>query len=177
MSPRRIGRRLAADRTAAVTVEFALLFPVVAYLFVVAFELGLWHLREMTLRHATASVMREVRVNTGRPPDYEEMKAAICARSLFRGGCEESLRIEMRGLPLARWRDIADRAACVDRREPVEPLTTFRPGAGNELMVLRVCRLFEPIVPGGALGRRLAENTGGEYGVRVVTAFVAEPIS
>lgn len=169
--------RLRRQDSGAATIEFALLFPIVIYIFMLSFELGLWNIRDLMLRQAVNHVVRDVRLSTGDPPSYEEMKTAICARSLFESGCLGALRIEMRALPLDQWDDISEPTACVDREEKVDPLKHFKPGQQNELMIVRVCRLYDPLLPGAGLGRRLSENSEGEYGVRVVTGFVTEPLS
>lgn len=159
----------------SVTIEFALLVPVVLFLFFLAIETGLWSAREIMLRRATNVVVREVRLATASPPSYEEMKSRICERSFFKDGCLEGIRVEMRGMPISAWSNISDVAPCVDRQEDFDPANTFVPGQENNLMMVRVCRLYNPILPGTGLGRKLPENSAGEYGVRVTTAFVTEP--
>lgn len=159
----------------SVTIEFALLVPVVLYLFFFALETGLWSARDIMLRRATNLVVREVRLSTANPPSYEEMKERICERSFFKGGCMEGIRVEMQSRPISSWADISDVAPCVDREESYDPANSFTPGQQNNLMMVRVCRLFEPLLPGTGLGRELPENSAGEYGVRVTTAFVTEP--
>lgn len=158
-----------------VTIELALLVPIVLYLFFLALETGLWSARDIMLRRATNVVVREVRLSTANPPSYEAMKERICERSFFQKGCLEGIRVEMRSMPISSWADISGAAPCVDHEESFDPANSFMPGQENNLMMVRVCRLFEPLLPGTGLGRKLPENSAGEYGVRVVTAFVTEP--
>ena len=159
------------------TVEFVLLFPAALYILLLSCEVGLWNTRELMLRRATNLVIREVRLATDAPPSYEEMKQAICARSIFTSGCMENLRVEMRALPLGAWSDDAGPAQCIDHAEEVDPLDTFEPGQQNELMIVRVCRLFDPIMPGGGFANKVGETAENAYGVRVTSAFVTEPLS
>ncbi|MEX3315941.1 TadE/TadG family type IV pilus assembly protein [Sulfitobacter sp. PS-8MA] len=164
-----------ASESGAVTIEFAILLPVVLYLFFMAIESGLWSAREIMLRRATNMVARDVRLSVADPPDYNEMKSMICEKSFFNTGCMDSIRIQMQAMPISEWGKISDVAPCVDREEDFDPANTFMPGQQNELMMVRVCRLFNPILPGTGLGRKLPENSDGEYGVRITTAFVTEP--
>jgi hypothetical protein len=169
-------RHFKKNEDGVISVEFVLLFPVLMMIFFVAFEVGLWNMREVMLRRAVNIVVRDIRLNTAAPPTYDEMKTAICERTTFVEGCEAALRIEMQALPLDAWANIDDKASCVDRRDEVEPQQTFTPGGQNELMIVRVCRLFEPLFPGVGLGQRLAEDADGEYGLRVTAGFVTEPL-
>ena len=158
-----------------VTIEFVILLPLVFYFFFLALETGLWSAREIMLRRATNLAVRDVRLATGSVPGYDAMKALICERSVFDAGCIENIRIEMRAMPIADWADLNGAAPCVDRDEDFDPANGFLPGQQNNLMMMRVCRLFDPLLPGTGLGRKLPEGSDGTYGVRVTTAFVTEP--
>lgn len=167
--------RFRTSESGAVTIEFVILVPVVLYLFFMALETGLWSAREIMLRRATNIVAREVRLSSANPPSYDEMKSMICDKSFFSAGCLDSLRIQMQAMPVSQWGSISGVAPCVDREEVFDPANSFIPGQQNDLMLVRVCRLFDPLLPGTGLGRRLPENSDGEYGVRITTAFVTEP--
>lgn len=168
-------KRFRGSEEGSVTIEFVILVPLVLYFFFLALETGLWSAREIMLRRATNLAVRDVRLATGNTPSYEAMKALICERSVFTAGCLNGIRIEMRSMPLAQWADIEGPAPCVDRSEEFDPANGFMPGQQNNLMLMQVCRLFEPLLPGTGLGRRLPEGSAGEYGVRITTAFVTEP--
>jgi hypothetical protein len=170
----RLYRYIRAD-DGNVTVEFVLLFPALMYIFMIAFEVGLWNVREMMLRRATNVVVREVKLSTGSPPTYEELRKAICDGSLFTTDCETDIRIDMQAFTVDEWARAAAPPPCLNRAAPIEPVSGFTPGAPNMLMVMRVCRLFDPIFPGGSIGRAISENADAEYGVRVTAAFVSEP--
>lgn len=176
MRPTNFRRRFISGQEGGVTIEFVILAPLVLYFFFMAIEAGLWSAREITLRRATNLAVRDVRLATGDPPDYEEIKSLICERAFFKGGCLDSIRIDMRAMPVSEWANISGPAPCVDRSEEFDPTNSFLPGQQNNLMIMRVCRLFEPILPGTGLGRRLPEGSAGEYGVRINTAFVTEPL-
>ena len=168
-------RRFISAQDGGVTIEFVILAPLVLYFFFLALETGLWSAREIMLRRATNLAVRDVRLATGDPPSYEELKSLICERSFFKGGCLDSIRIDMRAMPVSEWANISGPAPCVDRSEDFDPTNSFLPGQQNNLMIMRVCRLFDPLLPGTGLGRQLPEGSAGEYGVRINTAFVTEP--
>lgn len=164
-----------ASEEGGVTIEFVLLVPLVLYFFFLALETGLWSTREIMLRRATNLAVRDVRLSTANPPGYEKMKSLICERSFFTAGCLEDIRIEMRALPVAEWDNVSGPALCVDRSEDYDPANNFTAGQQNNLMLMRVCRLFEPLLPGTGLGRELPAGSDGAYGVHITTAFVTEP--
>ncbi|MEP2987061.1 MAG: TadE/TadG family type IV pilus assembly protein [Sulfitobacter sp.] len=168
-------RRFGKSEDGAVTIEFVILMPVVLYLFFMALETGLWSAREIMLRRATNLVAREVRLSSANPPSYEDMKAMICEKSFFNAGCMQSIRIEMQAMPVSAWRNVSGSTPCIDREEDYDPANNFSLGRENDLMLVGVCRLFDPLLPGSGLGRKLPENSAGEYGVRITTAFVTEP--
>ncbi len=163
------------SESGSVTIEFVILVPLVLYLFFMALETGLWSTREIMLRRATNMVARDVRLSAANPPSYQEMKQMICDRSIFTAGCMDSIRIQMQAMPVSQWASLTGDVPCVDREEDFDPANTFVPGQENDLMLVGVCRLFEPLLPGTGLGRELPENSDGEYGVRITTAFVTEP--
>ena len=167
--------RFHRSEAGGVTIEFVILLPLAFYFFFLALETGLWSAREIMLRRATNLAVRDVRLATGSVPGYDAMKALICERSVFDAGCIENIRIEMRAMPIADWADLSGAAPCVDRDEDFDPANGFLPGQQNNLMMMRVCRLFDPLLPGTGLGRKLPEGSDGTYGVRVTTAFVTEP--
>ena len=168
-------RRFGKSEDGAVPIEFVILMPVVLYLFFMALETGLWSAREIMLRRATNLVAREVRLSSANPPSYEDMKAMICEKSFFNAGRMQSIRIEMQAMPVSAWRNVTGSTPCIDREEDYDPANNFSLGRDNDLMLVGVCRLFDPLLPGSGLGRKLPENSAGEYGVRITTAFVTEP--
>jgi Flp pilus assembly protein TadG len=171
-------RRFGQAQDGAVTVEFVILLPLLLYVFMMGFELGLLNVRHLFLHRATDLVARDIQISTKTPPTYDELKQQICDRALFQSDCIDSIRIEMRALPLADWADATRSAACVDREESdSEPTQNYQPGQQNDLMLIRVCRLFEPIFPGSGLGHRLDKNSDDEYGLIVFSGFVSEPVT
>ncbi len=48
---------------------------------------------------------------------------------------------------------------CINQAEEVQPVRTFTNGMENEMMLLRICAMFEPIFPLSGLGRDLKSNS------------------
>ena len=175
--PRHPTRRFLRDQRGSATVEIVILLPMLFSLFGMAFELGLLNVREMMLSRATDLTVREVRLGDGATPTFENFQHAICERAMIIPNCENAIRIEMRSLPPEDWADIAGDARCVNAEEAINPANEFVHGEENELMLIRVCALFDPIFPTSGLGFRLPKNSDGQYGLQVSSAFVNEPES
>lgn len=167
-------RQLRSGEDGNPTVEFALLFPGIIALFIMGFEIGLMTVRETMLNRATDLVVRDLRLSTGQAPDYAEIRRRICARSSIIPDCESRLRLELEARPLEQWTAGTTGVRCIDQDEPVDPATEYLPGQQNELMMIRVCSLFDPVMPTTGLGFRIKDDRG-LYAITAVAAFVNEP--
>lgn len=170
-APRRL---FGPDETGTATIEFVILFPVFLSLLLMAVELSIVTARATMLERGTDLVVRDIRLNTGNVPSYETIRDRICQRSLIIPNCAAQLRVEMQSLPANQWSAIDTRPRCINRAEPVDPNDGFRPGLENQLMILRVCALFDPVFPTSGLGYRI-QNPDGDYAIRSTSAFVNEP--
>jgi hypothetical protein len=63
----------------------------------------------------------------------------------------------------------------VDRATQIEPAVTFIPGGENELVLIRVCAVFDPIFPTTGLGLDLPLDPSGGYQLLAMSTFVNEP--
>ncbi|MFN3662739.1 TadE/TadG family type IV pilus assembly protein [Yoonia sp.] len=168
--------RFGQDQEGSSTIEFVILFPFFMLLSLMAFELGMLNLRTMMLERATDIVVRDLRLGTGAPPDHETIRGRICDASLIIPDCQNAIRLEVRSLPISQWSQITGPAACVNHDEEINPANEFVPGMQNELMLIRVCALYKPFFPTGALATALPPEADGRYGLRVSSAFVNEPV-
>ena len=66
-------------------------------------------------------------------------------------------------------------ADCVDRDDPAQPARGIATGDSNDLMLLRVCTLFDPWFPHMGLGKQIPHMNGGAYAHVSISAFVMEP--
>lgn len=168
-------RRLARDDRGAVTIEFVLWFPLFFGLVLTSVESGMLMLRYVMLERGLDVTVRELRVGNLVAPTHDQLKARICEESLIIPDCAESLTAELRPVSTTTWAMPTQRVACVDRSEEVQPLVEVTPGSANELMLIRVCAKFAPIIPTSTLGLALHKDNFGNYALVSTSAFVNEP--
>ncbi|RYG93166.1 pilus assembly protein [Loktanella sp. IMCC34160] len=166
--------RRGEDGTASV--EFVLVFPAFMILFVSAFELGLMMTRHAMLERALDMTIREIRLNTAVTPTHDQVKRMICNGAGIIPNCMESLKLEMIVLNPRDWADFNTRADCVDVDQPFAPVRSFSSGQQNQLMVLRACSLFSPIFPTTGIGYHIPRQSGDQYALVSLSAFVMEPL-
>lgn len=173
---RRPGRFLRREDGNA-TVEFAILFPLFVTLLVSSVEIGFITIRHTMLDRAVDLTVRDIRLGTGNAPQYSDIRDAICERAPVIPDCEDNVKIEMIRMDLRAWTPPPADYDCVNHAEQVQPVRTFTNGMENEMMLLRICAMFEPIFPLAGLGRDLKSNSPTGYTAMVTaTAFVQEPL-
>ncbi len=165
------------------SVEFVLVFLPFFILCVSGFELGLLMIRHVMLERGVDMAVREVRINTGAAIDETDFKRMVCNAAGIIPKCMTNLRIEMIAVDM-RVNDsvgpvnVPRIASCTDVNDPFMPASTFTNGAPNQLMVVRACGLFAPMLPETALGYFLSRIDDNDQYYRLVsaTAFVMEPV-
>lgn len=163
------------------TVEFAILFPAFMMVFLASFESGLLMTRQVMLDRGLDLSVRAVRLGTTTPGPVgvDELKTMICNGAGIIPDCLQNVKVEMRPLDpfagITNATSIPRQADCVDRDDPVIPERNFQNGTSNEMMILRVCALFDPFFPTATLGQRIATENGNAYALIATSAFVMEP--
>lgn len=166
------------------SIEFAIVLPLFLVLFLSTFELGLLMVRQVMLDRATDITVRTLRLGLWDIPEddvaaqyavHEEMKQFICDNAAILPDCDSNLLIELSPVSKATWEPLPSAATCVDKSQPVQPLTDFENGTDHELMMVRVCSLFEPVFPFHGLGMRLPMHDDKYSTLISVSAFVNEP--
>lgn len=176
-----IRRWIKGDDAGNVTIEFVLVFPVFMIIFLSAFEAGILMTRQVMLERAVDVTVRDLRLGILPTPGFSEeeahneLKDTICARSRIVPDCDNAILLEMRPVSKVTWEPLNNVATCVDRSEPIQPATTFRAGAENEMMIVRACAVFDPVFPSTGLGMRLPKDGNGDYALLATSAFVNEP--
>jgi hypothetical protein len=123
--------------------------------------------------------VRDLRLGIWTPVDPNnagnELRARICNNAGLIPNCTKALMVELRPISKATWQPLSSGPTCVDRTKPVNanPLPQF--GAGNEMMLIRICSKFDPIFPLTGAGFHLPKDGTGAYGLVSSTAFVNEP--
>lgn len=172
---KKIRHFLRDESGATMLVPFALWAPLFIGIIIAGMEMGALSVRHTQLERGLDSAVREVRLGTGENLDHDTLKAMICSSAPILSDCENMLRLEMIPLSLRDWSEPAVIADCVESSQPVRPLRQFTPGDPNELMLLRACYKYKPIVPTGALASALPKDAEGYTALVSFSAFVQEP--
>ena len=171
---RRLGRALGREEGNA-TIEFVILFPALITLFLMVVEAGLMMTRGVMLDRAVDLSVREIRLGTLNPMSAAGLKQAICNRAVIIPDCMNSVTVEMRPISKTTWGPLTGAATCVDRSQNVQPVLQFTPGIQNEMMLIRVCSIFDPLFPTSALAAQIQLDNSGAYALVAMSAFVNEP--
>lgn len=184
---RRFGRFLRAE-TGTATVEFALLFPPFFLIFASSIEAGLMMIRNVQLERGLDLAVREIRIGTPTPPDFNTFRQQICGVASLVPNCMEDLQVELQVVSSDTWQPLDNRPRCVDRNAATDPFNNpdYNVGRNNDFMLVRLCANVDPILPGFGLGAILdripSEGLPGDadfrpngYAIVAVSAFVNEP--
>jgi len=172
-------RKFKKDEDGNPTIEFIIFLPLFMFLFIVMFEAGYYMVRGIMLERGVDVAVREVRLSNGAVPDYPTLKKIICNQAGILPDCENSVQIQMEQVPIAPG-GIASfnaPARCVDVKssDDASTGTTYDTGAQNQLMVVRVCALMQPLFPTTGIGAGMGVDSEGNYAIVRTAAFVTEP--
>lgn len=156
------------------TVEFALYFTIFFLILAAGIEIAILNLRHSMLERGVDLATREIRLSTGHVPSYNEVKSMICAEAAM-GDCASNLRLEMRQVNPRSFNVMPHDADCQNAEETPRPVRKFEAGQDNELMLIRACLKFKPILPTTSLGKALNKDNEGYSQLIVNSAFVQEP--
>lgn len=168
-------RRFRRDESGSSVIDFAIMFPLFIFALMASVELGFISIKHMMLERALDLTVREIRLGTGKAPQHDKIKKDICTRAPMLDDCEDNLRLEMVRLNLRSWQAPPDDIDCIDKADTAKPVRTFSNGNVNELMLLRACALFKPIIPSSGLGKALDKDGAGYAAMVAQSAFVQEP--
>lgn len=170
-------RSFGRDETGTSTVEFVILFPMFMAIFFAAFESGYMMLRNVMLERSLDLTVRELRLGTPAPPTFDEFKTSICENTYFIDDCEDRVQVQLRPVNMTTWGPLNGDPRCIDVDSAIDPFdqTEYSVGGNNELMMVRVCALFQPMFPSTGLGLNMRYDGDGNYAIVATTAFVNEP--
>lgn len=161
------------------TIEFVFLFPVFIFLFLTGFESGYFMVRNVMLERAVEVAIRDVRLGNGNVPDFDEIKGRICDEALIIPDCINTVQVEMRSVNIVPGvaAALGTTARCRDVSSADDPLTgtTFDVGLENQMMMVRVCALMQPLFPTTGIGVGMQVDSAGNYAIVATSAFVNEP--
>ncbi len=172
-------RRFAVSEDGTATIEFALCFPVMVFMFIMAFESGMMMIRAIMLERGVDMTMRDLRVGLIPQPATgtmaEELKRRICTNSLVIRNCDEVLVLNLTRISMDFWDMPMTPVECMNRDEDVNMLDSVTTGVGGDLMLVRACVSVDPIFPTSGLGLNLPQNGNDGYWIASVSAFANEP--
>lgn len=168
-------RRFRGEEAGNTTIEFVILFPMFMLLFLSAIESGVYMTRYVILERGLDETVRAIRLGTSLKVAADDVKEMICSSSVFIPDCENVVKVEMIRVDLDSPTPLDEEADCVDRNDPAAPARNFSTGESNDLMMLRVCVLFDPMFPTTGLGFQLPKQDGDSYALVAISGFVMEP--
>lgn len=171
---RRLLRRAAREDGSA-TIEVVLVVPLFITLLLCTVEAGMLMVRHTMVDRALDITVRDLRLGRYTNPTVAQLRQDICSRTVVMPNCMNDLMIEMRPVSRTTWSLPTGRQPCVDRNLTIQPATTFIPGGENELVLIRVCALFDPLFPTTPYGLRLPLDPSGAYQLLAMSSFVNEP--
>ncbi|WP_372609644.1 TadE/TadG family type IV pilus assembly protein [Aquicoccus sp.] len=170
-------RRWRRDERGTATVEFAIMFPLFVTLFLSSVELGMIMFRHAMLERGLDLAVRDIRLGTGSDPDHDDIKDAICNFSGVLPQCADNLRLEMIRVDPRTFAALPAEGDCIDHSEEATPVRSFLHGGANDMMLLRACYVFSPVIPTSGLGYYLEVDGAGNAAMFATSAFVQEPSS
>ncbi|MFC3616042.1 TadE/TadG family type IV pilus assembly protein [Lutimaribacter marinistellae] len=171
-----IWRRFRKQEDGNATIEFVIIFPALLVLMLSGIELAFVSLHHAMLERAVDMTVRDIRLGTGKAHTHTDIKQVVCERAGFIDDCGSNLKLEMIRLDPYGIVSIPAQPDCTDKSDEVKPVRSFVNGQSNELMVLRACAKIDPVFPTSGLGKKLGDNTDGQYALTATTVFVQEPI-
>ena len=168
-------RRLWRREEGTASIEFVVFVPVVVTIFMASVEAGFYMAKSVMMERGLDLVMRELRLGNLGAVDHDDLRQLICEATPILKDCTSILKVEMRPVSTITFAMPATPATCIDRGEPTEPLTDFVPGGSNEIMLVRVCAIQDPIFPSTGIGLQLREDAQGGYQMVTASVFVNEP--
>lgn len=172
---RRSLRTLGLSEKGAATVEFVIVFPFFLGVFLSGYEVAIMNMRAVMVERAMDIAVRNIRLSSGAELDYDMVVSDICRDAFLIPDCENTMMIELIEVDKANWNGMQHRAECVQRGQSMQPLVKFKNGQQNQLMLMRICAVVDPVFPGVGVGRTMPRDASGGYQIISTSAFVNEP--
>lgn len=161
----------------AVAIEFALLAPILFLLIFSLLELGVLITRTVLLDNAVSQASRFIYTGaaTNGGVSKEDLTDFVCENAQLIFDCERNLEIDATVINNFTAPP-ADDAPCRDSSDTdFEPVSSFAPGVGSEIVLLRVCATVDLLVPWYGLSPHLAKTETGRVQIVSSLAFSNEP--
>lgn len=172
---RALRARFIASDSGSATVEFTVLFPLLASIMLMGADSGWVMIQRVSLERALDLSVRDVRLGRlDADTTHAEFITQICDHANLLTHCNERLRLEMRRIDTQSWALPQEPVRCINLAEPISPPTIFSIPGNEAVMLLRACYLVRPIFPTTRWGLQLPLDEAGMFSLRSVSGFVTE---
>lgn len=174
-------RRFKRKEDGMASIEILFMLPAFFILFLSAYEGGMVSTRHVMLERGVDLAVRDVRIGRLKEPKHAELKQLICDYASIIPDCIDNLQLEMVRMDVRNWgTELDGPIECIDRALDSQPAVQFSTGGNNELMVLQVCSLFDPVAATSGWGQytlsgKIPKKSGKAYALVASSAFVMEP--
>jgi hypothetical protein len=180
-------RTFLADERGTATIEFVILVPIILTIFFASFESSFYMIRSVLLERSVDIVVRDIRLGKLDGVNHRKLKQSICETAALVysvDACIDKMRIWMQPVNTATFSMVLPERNCMDKAAKIDPLldppaTEFAFGTDNDIMLLHICLLEQPLFPTTIVGSALVANNGNgdeeNYGLVVTSVFVNEP--
>lgn len=167
--------RFGRDEEGSATIEFTLYFTVLFTILAASVELGNINLRHAMLERAVEVAIRDIRLNTGDIPTYQEVRTKICEEATVLADCESNLMLEMKQVQPTNFEPLPAVPDCINAQQEPRPVRQFDAGQDNDLMLVLACLKYNPVFPAAPLAAVINMDDEGYAKLIVQSAFVQEP--
>lgn len=167
--------RRARSEDGTATIEFVIVVPIVMTIFVASVEAGFYMTRYALLERGLDLVMREIRLDHIGTFEKNKLRKLICSATPILSDCENTLLVEMRRISTSTFDIPEDPPSCIDRGDETKVQDNVKPGGSDEIMIIRVCAVQDPMFPSTGIGLQLRADAQGGYQMATASVFVNEP--
>ena len=165
----------AQDDSGTSTIEFVLLFPWFVWIMVMSVEAGMTSARNAMLERGLENAVRTLRINTEKPPNYEQLRKLVCQNAAVFPNCETRLQLEMVEIDPRVGVTVPKDVACNNDPEIIQPARGFANVGDNKLMMLRAFVLVQQMFVVNGIGLKLPEVKNGYFALVATSVFASEP--
>lgn len=156
-------------------IEFVILMPLIFGIFIMSWDMSLYSLRQVHLDRGLDQAVRYIRLNTREQITHDQIKTMICEGAGHVGDCSETLRLEMVKVNPRAFSPMSPEIDCIDKSLEVSQERGFTLGKQHDLMILRACLKFDPMIAATGFGFNFTRDGEGQAAMYAISAFVQEP--
>lgn len=164
-----------ARENGSTTLEFLMIFPAILIMFLASLEIGFYMSRITMLERSLDINIRELRLGGLEPATHEQLVKQICRDAMFTTSCPNDVLVELLPISTDTFEMPERSVTCVNRDEDIDPVITFEPGRENEIMLVRICAVVDPIFASTSFTLGMQEAAENGFLITAASTFVNEP--